>query len=220
MSKTQTPYIPALSYDWLTKFYDPLIKWGMQENTFKNSLINQAQVKDGFKLLDIGCGTATLALLIKRQHPSSEVYGVDGDDNILVIAQEKIASSGLTVNLKKALAYELPYPDNYFDRVFSSLVFHHLTTENKELAFKEILRVLKPNGEFHLADWDKGHNLLMKIASLTVQFLDGFETTADNFQGKLQDIFIHSGFKRVERTEQFMTVLGTLSLFKGIKLPK
>lgn len=217
MSKTQTPYIPALSYDWLTKFYDPLIKWGMQEDTFKNTLIEQAQIKEGFKLLDIGCGTATLALLIKRQHPSSEVYGIDGDDNILAIAQEKVASSGLTVNLKKAMAYQLPYPDNYFDRIFSSLVFHHLTTENKEQAFREILRVLKPNGEFHLADWDKGHNLLMKIASLTVQLLDGFQTTADNFQGRLQKIFASAGFNQVERTKQFMTVLGTLSLFKGIK---
>ncbi len=220
MSKTQTPYIPALSYDWLTKFYDPLIKWGMQENTFKNTLIKQAQIKEGYKLLDVGCGTATLTLLIKSQHPSSQVYGIDGDDNILSIAQGKVVSSGLSVDLKKAMAYELPYPDNYFDRVFSSLVFHHLTTEQKELAFREILRVLKPNGEFHLADWHKGHNFLMKIASLTVQFLDGFETTADNFQGKLQDIFIRSGFKQVERTEQFMTVLGTLSLFKGIKSPK
>ena len=217
MSKTQTPYIPALSYDWLTKFYDPLIKWGMQEDTFKNTLIEQAQIKEGFKLLDIGCGTATLALLIKRQHPSSEVYGIDGDDNILAIAQEKVASSGLTVNLKKAMAHQLPYPDNYFDRIFSSLVFHHLTTENKEQAFREILRVLKPNGEFHLADWDKGHNLLMKIASLTVQLLDGFQTTADNFQGRLQKIFASAGFNQVERTKQFMTVLGTLSLFKGIK---
>lgn len=217
MAKTQTPYVPALSYDWLTKFYDPLIKWGMQENTFKAALINQAQIKESFKSLDIGCGTATLALLIKRQHPSSEVYGIDGDDNILAIAQEKVASSGLAINLKKAMAYNLPYPDNYFDRVFSSLVFHHLTTENKELAFKEVLRVLKPSGEFHLADWDKGHNLLMKIASLTVQLLDGFETTKDNFQGRLQDIFMCSGFKQVERTNRFMTVLGTLSLFKGSK---
>jgi len=217
MSKTQTPYIPALSYDWLTKFYDPLIKWGMQENTFKNALVKQAQIEDGFKLLDVGCGTATLAILIKEQHPLSEVYGIDGDDNILSIAQEKVTSSGLSINLKKAMAYQLPYPDNHFDRVFSSLVFHHLTTEQKGLAFKEISRVLKPNGEFHLADWDKGHNLLMKIASLTVQLLDGFQTTSDNFQGRLQDIFMAAGFKQVERSQQFMTVLGTLSLFKGKK---
>lgn len=217
MSKTQTPYIPALSYDWLTRFYDPLIKWGMQEDIFKNALIEQAQIKEGFKLLDIGCGTATLALLIKHQQSSSEVYGVDGDDQILAIAQEKVANSGLAINLKKAMAYKLPYPDNYFDRVFSSLVFHHLTTENKEQAFSEILRVLKPGGEFHLADWDKGQNILMKIASLTVRFLDGFQTTADNFQGRLQDIFANAGFEQVRRTQQFMTILGTLSLFKGNK---
>lgn len=217
MAKTQTPYIPALSYDWLTRFYDPLIKWGMQEDIFKNALIEQAQIKEGFKLLDIGCGTATLALLIKHQHSSSEVYGVDGDDQILAIAQEKIANSGLIINLKKAMAYKLPYPDNYFDRVFSSLVFHHLTTENKEQAFSEILRVLKPGGEFHLADWDKGQNVLMKVASLTVRFLDGSQTTADNFQGRLQDIFASAGFEQVRRTQQFMTILGTLSLFKGNK---
>ncbi len=57
----------------------------------------------------------------------------------------------------------------------------------------------------------------MKVASLTVRFLDGFQTTANNFQGRLQDIFASAGFEKLRRTQQFMTILGTLSLFKGNK---
>ncbi|MDQ3253887.1 MAG: hypothetical protein M3R15_08275 [Acidobacteriota bacterium] len=70
-------YIPALSHDWLTPLYDSLIRWTMPESTIKRRLIEQSSIMSGHRVLDLGCGTATLTLLIKRTHPEATVVGLD-----------------------------------------------------------------------------------------------------------------------------------------------
>ena len=131
-------YLPALSYDRLTPLFDPLLRWSMRELELKRRLIVQAQIEPGQRVLDLGCGTATLTILLKQTHPAAAVVGLDGDPKILAIANAKVATAGVDLTLDHGLAYEMPYPDQSFDRVVSSLVIHHLTTENKRRAFKEI----------------------------------------------------------------------------------
>lgn len=60
MTNQTTPYIPALRFHWLTPLYDPLLKWGMQEDRFKRQLIAQAAIKPHMKVLDLGCGTGNI----------------------------------------------------------------------------------------------------------------------------------------------------------------
>lgn len=76
-------YIPALRYGWFTPFYDLLMQWFMRESTFKRCLVVQAKIEKGYRLLDIGCGTATLTILIKKVHPEADITGLDGDPKIL-----------------------------------------------------------------------------------------------------------------------------------------
>ena len=66
-------YIPALGHNWLTPLYDPLLRWGMREEQFKGYLIARAQIGPGQRVLDLGCGTATLTILVKQTHPESVV---------------------------------------------------------------------------------------------------------------------------------------------------
>ncbi len=216
MNKKQS-FIPALNYKWLTPLYDPLIAFTIRESTFKRHLVQQAAILDGHKVLDVGCGTATLTLLIKQTHTTANVVGIDADPDILDRARGKAKRSGLPILLDHGMSYQLPYADGTFDRVLSSLVFHHLTRERKVETLKEIHRVLRPEGELHIADWGKSSNRAMRAAFLLVQVLDGFETTTDNVNGLLPVLMEEAGFVGVEETKRFATVFGTLSLYRGRK---
>lgn len=214
MSRNFNKYIPALRYEWFTPFYDPLMQLFMRESTFKRCLVEQARIQKGSRLLDMGCGTATLTILIKKVHPEADVTGLDGDPEILQMAMKKVTKASLDIKLDLGLSFELPYPDRSFDRVVSSLVFHHLTRENKAHTFKEIFRVLSPGGELHVADFGKPQNALMYLISLVFRHL---EETRDNIDGLLPGMFRKAGFEQVEETTRFMTLFGTLSLYRARK---
>src|SRR5438093_7602838 len=96
------------------------------------------------QILDLGCGTGTLTLQIKRAFPHAEVRGIDGDPKILKIARAKTQRAGLEIALDEGMAFALPYPDATFDRVVSSLVLHHLTAGDKRRSCAEVFRVLRP----------------------------------------------------------------------------
>ena len=217
MVKNRDEYIPALKYDWLTPLYDPLVRWTLRESTFKRHLVKQAGIDRGHRVLDLGCGTGTLTLLIKSHYPKAEVFGLDADPKVLAVARAKAAKAGLIVRLDHGMAFELPYPDASFDRVISSLLFHHLTREKKERTLKEVFRVLRQGGELHVADWGKARNWPMRVAFLLVQMLDGFETTADNVNGLLPEMFRSAGFEEVQEPTRYMTIVGALALYKARK---
>ena len=217
MDEDRTNYIPALRYEWLTGFYDAVMDRMMRETTFKQALVRQARVANNHQVLDLGCGTATLTLMIKQTHPEAQVTGLDGDPKALEIARGKVARSGLTIPLDEGMAFDLPYPDNSFDRVFSGLLFHHLTREDKVRTLKEVFRVLRPGGELHVADWGKSSNALMRSAFFLVQLLDGFKTTSDNVNGLLPNFFSKAGLQDVQQTTRYATMFGTMALYKAKK---
>ena len=208
-------YISALRFNWLTSIYDPLIRWTIRGEKFKRKLLEQTNILPGHKVLDLGCGTATLTLKIKNACPEANVFGLDGDPNVLKIASAKAVKANIAIQLNQGMSFNLPYTDNKFDTVVSSLFFHHLTRENKLRTMAEIKRVLKPTGELHLVDWGKPKNFLMRAAFYLVQMLDGFETTADNVAGLLPELLRASTFKNVRVTNQMMTIVGTLSYYRA-----
>jgi ubiquinone/menaquinone biosynthesis C-methylase UbiE len=207
-----TRYIPALSFKWLTPLYDPLLKWVMREETFKRRLIQHTNIQPKMKILDLGCGTGTLTLMLKRAHPTAEVTGMDGDPQVLDIAREK--SRGTNILWDEGLASSLPYPDSVFDRVVTSLVIHHLVTDDKRRAFKEIYRVLKPRGELHVLDFGSPHSF---IPRLMTKYMRRLEETADNFDGLIPRFLMEAGFSGVKEAEHFVTIFGPLSLWRAVK---
>ena len=212
-----TTYIPALKYHFLTPIYDWFIRVTMPEMKVKNRLIHQAQLQPNHKVLDFGCGTATLTLLIEEQCNNGTVIGLDTDPQILAIARQKIRQKKSAITLLKYEGSALPFPDCVFDKVLSSWVFHHLTTAQKITAFKEINRVLKPQGELHIADWGKSETALMRFLFFVLQVFDNFYTTNDNVEGKLPDLMQKAGFQEVEILGNQSTLFGTLSYFKTVK---
>jgi ubiquinone/menaquinone biosynthesis C-methylase UbiE len=207
-------YIPALSFDRLTPFYDPLLRWGMREQAFKHALIQQAEINPGMRVLDLGSGTGTLTILIKQTHPQSVVTGLDGDPKVLQIAQAKAARAGADINFDYGMAFELPYPDSSIDRVLSSLVMHHLTRYDKQRTMNEVYRVLNPGGELHIVDFGKPRGAYGRLAS---QFIKRMEQAEDNINGLLPVMMGNAGFQNVEEPARYTTVFGTLSFYRGRK---
>src|SRR6266852_4003584 len=198
MKPLSKSYIPALGYRCLTRFYDPVVRVTTREATFKEALLRQASIRDGHRVLDLGCGTGTLALLVKHAHRGAEVFGLDADPEALKLARTKLSESGIEVRLDQGLASALPYTAESFDRTLSSLLFHHLSSELKLEAMREVLRVLRPGGEFHIADWGKPTGPATRLAFIAIQLLDGFATTTDNVRGLLPDLLGLAGFEKVE----------------------
>lgn len=216
-SPSSDSYIPALRYRWLTRFYDPVVRLTTREGRFKRELLRQAGLEPGQRILDLGCGTGTLALMVKQTHPNVDVFGLDADLEALQLARAKLEHAGAEAQLEQGLAAVLPYPAKSFDTVLSSLFFHHLSRELKQDAMREVFRVLRPGGQFHIADWGKPTNSAMRLAFVIVQTLDGFATTSDNVKGLLPDLLRLAGFEKLETTNCLSTALGTLSLYRARK---
>jgi ubiquinone/menaquinone biosynthesis C-methylase UbiE len=210
-----TSYIPALKYDWLTGFFDPVIRLTMPERQFRTALIAQADLKPRQRVLDFGTGTAALSLLAKQLSPRSEIIGIDVDEKIIGIAREKIKALKAEISIDRYDGATLPYPDGHFDKVMSSLVFHHLTRGQKDRSLKEIRRVLNSAGELHVADWGQARTIANRLLFLPVQLLDGFESTSDNVKGLLPVLIADAGFSDVGETKTFPTMFGTLSLYQA-----
>ena len=118
-------YVPAAGHDWLLPFYDPLMRL-LGGDRIKGPMIEAAAIRPGHRVLDLGCGTGSLAMLIRARCPEAEVVGLDPDPKALAIARTKAERAGQAIEWRHGFADSLPFEDASFDRVVSSLVFHHL----------------------------------------------------------------------------------------------
>jgi ubiquinone/menaquinone biosynthesis C-methylase UbiE len=145
-------YVPAAGHDWLLPLYDPLVSL-LGGDTARKALLDQATIRSTHRILDIGCGTGTLAVLIKRLHPDVEVVGVDPDPKALARAGRKAERAGVSVQFDQGYSDELPYAAASFNRVFSSFMLHHLPVQAKERTLDGVRRVLAPDGLLHVLDF-------------------------------------------------------------------
>jgi ubiquinone/menaquinone biosynthesis C-methylase UbiE len=211
-------FLPALRFGALTRFYDPVVGLTTREPEFKRRLLTQLAPAGRMRILDLGCGTGTLALLIAEMEPEAELHGLDADPEMLARARRKAEAAGGSapgIEFREGLADELPWQDGYFDAVVSTLFFHHLKTEVKDRAVAEIARVLRPGGSLHVADWGRPSDPAMAVLSLGIRLLDGFEPTADNFAGRLPEILERGGLTDARETDRLRTVFGTLALYSA-----
>ena len=215
--QSESKYVPALRFHWLTPYYDAIAGATIRERNFKQALIRQAQFEPGQRVLDLASGTGTLAIWIKQCQPQATVIGADADPAILSLAIHKAEQANVSVQFDHALANNLPYPAEHFDRVVSSLFFHHLSWEEKERTAHELFRVLKPGAELHVDDWGRATNLLMRSVFLLEQLLDGFKNTRDNVSGKIPTLFEQAGFIDVSKRQTFDTIFGTMALYSATK---
>jgi ubiquinone/menaquinone biosynthesis C-methylase UbiE len=198
----------------LTPWYDLLLRWFMRERKFKSRLLSQARISECDRILDIGCGTGTLAIMVKEIHPNAEVAGLDPDAKVLGIARAKGANTGTESILIQGMSCEIPCSNNSFDRVLSSLMLHHLSTTNKDRTFKEAFRVLRPRGELHIVDFGPPRSLYCRLVA---PLLGTSKEMSANIKGLLPELLRSAGFVGVRETGQMTTIAGALSFYSAQK---
>lgn len=210
MTQRDSHYVPAFGLRWLTPFYDSFAK--PFADSFRHRLIKQANIQSGQRVLDLGCGTGLLTMLIKQSIPEARVTGLDGDEEALNIARAK--SRGTDIQWDHALAFDMPYPDQSFDVVVSSFVTHHLTSADKVRAFNEVHRILRPDGGFHIVDFGPPFNLLTRAQASVMK---NFERTADNFAGRIMPMLTEAGFGGVKEAAHVITFFGPVAFYRAVK---
>ena len=131
---TATPETSGHTLNRMAPFYDKFVQFLMlgKERKARLETIEQAQIKLGDQILDVGCGTGNLTIAAaQRLNGTGKVCGIDPAAKMIEIAQRKIAQKGLDIDFRVGLIENIPYPDNHFDVVFSSLMMHHLPLELK-----------------------------------------------------------------------------------------
>jgi ubiquinone/menaquinone biosynthesis C-methylase UbiE len=168
--------------------FSTLISFG-RDKAIREKLIGLAEPAPGEKVLDVGCGTGTLAIVIKRQVGTGEVHGIDASPEMVQFAKEKSAKDGSDIDFRVALIEAIPFPDASFDLVTSSLMLHHLPDDVKVKGFLEIRRVLKPGGRFMVMDFAApSHSPLGHLLSIFGHSHD------ESVVGKLVPMLEEAGF--------------------------
>lgn len=214
--RDETNFVPALGLHRLTPLYDLVVRFATRERAFKRALLDQLDPSPG-DVLDLGCGTGTLAIEIARSRPDARVSGIDADPRMLAKAADKARRAGVRITFDEAMAQSLPYEAGSFDCVVSTLFFHHLTGADKPRVLAQVMRVLRPGGTMRIADWDRPANPLMHAMFFFVRLFDGFENTRDNFRGRLPALCSEAGFSEVVETGRFNTIAGTIALYRAFK---
>ena len=138
------------------RFYD-LMVWLLtfgRERSFRERLVELARLQPGESVLDVGCGTGTLAIAAKRRAgPQGLVHGIDASPEMIARATRKANRAGVDVTFRTAVVEALPFPDGHFDVVLSTLMLHHLPRPTREQSAREIRRVVKPGGRVLAVDF-------------------------------------------------------------------
>ena len=136
-------------YDWLV-----FIATRGRESAFRQKVIDLARLKPGESVLDVGCGTGTLAIAAER-HVGRDggVSAIDASAEMIATAGKKARKAGMEIDFRNESIEALPFPDGQFDAVLSTMMLHHLPRKAREAGLHEIRRVLKPGGRVLIVDF-------------------------------------------------------------------
>lgn len=205
-------YVPAAGRRGLTSSYDRMMAVTMRERTWRPATIDAVLANSPSDILEVGCGTGSNAIPIAAAMPEARVVGIDGDDEVLALAESKAAQADVAVEWVRGLAQDIPLHDASTDVVVMCLLLHHLLPADKRLALAEARRVLRPNGRLVVADWGKPRGLLASAGFYVVQLLDGAATTSEHRNFPLAEIISDAPFENVRTARYWTTPWGSLEL--------
>jgi ubiquinone/menaquinone biosynthesis C-methylase UbiE len=212
MTKTpERPFMPAAGRDLFLPLYDPLTRlFGIA--AVHAALLDQAELLPQFRVLDVGCGTGTLAVALKRRHPGVDVVALDPDAKALARAQRKAARAGVDIRFDRGFGDALPYEDGTFSRVFSSMMFHHLRRSERQSTLAEIRRVLEPGGRLEFLDLSSsGSHVHGRLARI----FHGTQQLGGNAHDRLLDLMTSAGLTDAKRVGDRSTIVGQIAFYQA-----
>jgi ubiquinone/menaquinone biosynthesis C-methylase UbiE len=157
---SSSPNSNRLVVRWAAR-YDLLI-WFLtlgRERRFREKLLVPARLRPGESVLDVGCGTGSLAIAAKRQvGASGSVQGIDPSPEMIARARHKAQKAKLDISFSNGSAESLVFSDGQFDVVLSTVMLHHLRKDARGVAVAEMKRVLKPGGRLLVVDFGGARN--------------------------------------------------------------
>jgi ubiquinone/menaquinone biosynthesis C-methylase UbiE len=195
-------------------FLEPMLMLGKQEE-INHLLCDLLEIKDFHTILDIGCGTGIVtAAVSKRFGPDAAGYamGIDAAGKMIAGARGKRGSA--KCRFEAAAAEELPFENESFDSVVSSLFFHHIQLDLKKKAFSEAYRVLKPGGRLVVSDMHTPTTFWGAVTSHVSRWLLMQPQIGENIRGLLPVLIEEAGFSKPKRIAAY---LGYISVFKSSK---
>jgi ubiquinone/menaquinone biosynthesis C-methylase UbiE len=151
-------------------------------------LVATSGAKPGDKVLDIGCGSGYFTRRVAPVvSPDGTVVGIDPSEPMLEYASGHTPGN---CRFQTAAAEDLPFDDASFDLIVSSLAFHHIPTEHRADAVREMFRVLRSGGRLFIADVRPPNTPILKtlIAGAIGHAM------AQHISGQLRDLIIDAGF--------------------------
>jgi len=167
--------------------------------------LDQALLKHGESILDVGCGTGGVTIPAKlRVGKTGEVAGIDPAPEMIALARQKASRAGLEIDFRVGVIESLPFPDETFDAVTSSLMMHHLPEHLQVKGLAEIRRVLKPGGRILIADMMRPSNSTIKrFFTLLIQHGHGMKFGIEDLLRHIRE----AGFDDVKQLDaHFMTI--------------
>ncbi|MEQ8748504.1 MAG: methyltransferase domain-containing protein [Amphiplicatus sp.] len=211
-------HTPPLGHHALTPLYDFAIASLTREKTWRKALVAAISPQPDDRILDIGSGTGSLALIIHQRCPKARYVGIDPDEDAVKRAINKTAK--LNGDIQFRFGYFSAEEDYFADPptiIVSSLVLHQVPLAEKQRILSEAKRALSPDGALLIADYGLQSGLMRFLFRITVQALDGVQNTQENADGAIPKLLGDAGFCPVEEIEQFNSVTGTIAIYRAGK---
>lgn len=207
-------YVPALGAHWLTAIYDPLIRCWSAAARLRTSVIAALELRPGMRILELGSGPGRLAIQIKRAHPEVAIDAIDIDTRMVASARRNAASAGVDIAFREAdMTSWAELPHGGYDRVYSTMTFHHLRPEAKQQALELARRALGGGGSFVVADFSRPRDPLQwALFAWIQQPLDGFQNTRPHRDGRFEEA-VRATFRQVRSAAVARTIAGTIETF-------
>ena len=182
-----------------------------QARRLRHMTVDQALIKPGDSVLDVGCGTGELTQLAKiRAGENGQVFGIDPAPEMIAVARKKAAREELEIDFRVGVIESLPFADASIDLVTSSLMMHHLPDDLKVRGLAEIYRVLKPDGHLLIADFMRPTGAFLNHLFIAFTRHQGLKSGIEDLQKPLKD----AGFSQITKLEEQILIIGFVRAIK------